>query len=874
MMETSAARGTIGELFQALYEMGFEESQVQAAVRAGCLVVQEAAEWILQGGQQRGTLRTQMETDTGAGAVTAFNPPQGGGSAAANQWPQEALPEASPTSPERESHPLTSTRHPNQRREYEKRQNANLAQVVKEERQAKKKERDLVLRRIAEDRQIRHHKEPAVSSAASSDSPSSQSHVTSHSQCALMVRLPTGQSLRLSFPADSPLSCVCDHLKTLHPSLSPYSLLQTFPTRHFTEEDLPRSLHELGLTPNATLCVRPREQPAAIPELPSPPQEMSPEELPDMDCSVDDLMLHGDRLLPILSSPAQSISHNVHMREEPAQHSWGRGHRLDNEEAGGAVEPQRDIPPGDRHALLAFRDLGSPSHHWPSNGLRLRSADENNEASPPGSAPSPPRPPHVLARAAAEMRQEVTERPPPPKITRVTPISSLRNLALPKALAVITAPSMQYPGSLSGVTPDLAEMIIDYMVKERVLRPKTLELFTGCPVRRLTLNCYPYCTNELVRQLCGFPGLRNLSLISAHLITDQALYVLQHLHRLQHLNLTACRNLTDTCLLHLRGLKHLSHLILDQTKLSDTGMCDFLENTSCPLTHLSVNQTAVTDRTLSLLAIRTPSLRFLSVKHTQVSDVSSMCSLKHLTTLHLDSTLVTLESLQVVRSLPALSTLTLCGAQSLLSDQVLELVSGLSLTRLVLPGRHSLSDGGLSHLSQLRGLTELDLTDHTQITDQGVQHVSQLSRLRVLSLCNTSVSDAGLIHLQGLSHLEELSLDRTKVTSRGVSRCIPLLPHLQVLGLSDTAVGDNVLKLGIQNCKNLLKVNLSRTRVTNKGLRFLKHVPIVQINLDGTGVTLQGVSELMGSCTSLTSVRTANLRLIPSDQVSDEEEVS
>lgn len=248
-----------------------------------------------------------------------------------------------------------------------------------------------------------------------------------------------------------------------------------------------------------------------------------------------------------------------------------------------------------------------------------------------------------------------------------------------------------------------------------------------------------------------------------------------------------------------------------------------------------------------------------------------MCDLKQLTTLHLDSTRVTEESLQTVSFLPVLSTLTLSGVQSLSSSRVLELLSGLSLTRLLLPGRHSLSDAGLSHLSRLSGLLELDLTDHTQITDQGVQHISQLTRLRVLSLCNTSVSDSGLLHLRGLKLLEELSLDRTKVTSRGVSQCIPQLPHLQVLGLSDTGVGDNVLKLGVQNCKNLLKVNLSRTRVTNKGLRFLRHTAIVQLSLDGSGVTLQGVSDLLSGCPTLTSVRANNLRLIPAEEVSEED---
>ncbi|XP_072269187.1 uncharacterized protein [Pyxicephalus adspersus] len=842
--------------------MGFDESQVQAAVRAGCFMVEEAAEWILQGGQHRGTLRTQSGEEQISAAVSAFNPPQDGGGAASCHPISPG--HRGDLSPER--HPLTSSHQLQQRREFEERQNANLAQEVREERLSKKKERDQVLQRIAEDRLMRHSKAQNVSTPAANGEQSRQSHVTPQNHCALMVRLPSGQSLRLGFPAESSLRCVCDHLNSLQPSLSPCSLLQTFPTRHFTEEDLPRSLQDLGLTPNATLCVQPREEPKTNPEPASPPQEPL-----DMDCTLGDLMRHRDHLLPILSSPAQSVSYNVHMREEPTPHSWGRGHRLAPQDEDDAEEGQRVGPEENPLILLPPQGFRSPPHHWPSNGLRLRPLDENNQILPPRSALSPSGPPHALARAAAEMRQETAERSPPPRITRMSSIPPLRSLALHRAMAVITAPSMQYSGSLSGLTPDLAEMIIDHMVKERILRPKTLDLFTGCPVLSITLNCYQYCTNDLIRQLRGFPSLRALSLSSANLITDQALSVMQHLHRLQHLNLSACRNLTESCLLHLKGLKHLSHLILDQTKVSDGGMCDFLVNTCCRLTHLSVNQTAVTERTLSMLVDRMPGLRVLSLKHTKVSDISPLYGLSHLSALHLDSTRISEDSLQVVRSLPGLVTLTLSGVQSLLSDRVLELVSGLSLSRLVLPGRLSLSDGGLSYLPQLRGLTDLDLTDHTQITDRGVQNVSELTRLRVLSLCNTSVSDAGLIHLRGLQLLEELSLDRTKVTSKGVSQCIPHLPHLQVLGLSDTPVGDNVLKLGIKNCKNLLKVNLSRTRVTNKGLRFLRFSSIVQINLDGTGVTLQGVSDLMTMCGSLTSVRAANLRLLPGDQVSDEE---
>ncbi|XP_073533249.1 uncharacterized protein [Phyllobates terribilis] len=847
-MEAPAGPGTVGELLLALYEMGFDESQVRAALRAGCFQVQDAADWILQGGLPRGTLLTQGVIEPGAMAVSAFNPPLQLG----REVSEESSSSGSPSSPE--LHPLPSSRHPEQRREYEERQSASLAREVMEEKRTKKKDRDLVLQRIAEDRRMQHDKKKITTTSErleSREHPAVRN--TTHDHCTLTVRLPSGQCVRLSLAGDSKLQAVYDHVCSLLPT--PGKLLQTFPSRRFTDEDLPLSLQELGLTPSATLCVHPGAH--TSPELLNTSLE------PPM-CDAAQLMMQGDKLLPILRSPAQAVTPNIHMVAEPApQHSWGRGHRLAHQEENGAEEEEA----AGVHAASPDHRVSAGSHQWPESGVRLRSAPQ-----PDGD--SSPHPPHVMARAAAEMRQESAERPEPPRIRRTSAAPTLRSLTLRRAMPIITDPHLQYPGSLSGLTPDLVEMIIDHMIKERILFAKTLELFSGCAVRVISLSCYPYCTNDLVRQLRVFPGLRRLSLSSSSLITDHGLSELKHLQKIQNLNLSGCCNLTESCLLHLRGLKHLSHLVLDQTKVRDGGMCDFLLNTSCSLTHLSVNQTAISERTLSMLVERCPDLRLLSMKHTLVTDISSLSGLKQLTALHLDRTHVTEQSLQTVSSFPALSTLTLSGVQSLNSSRVLELLPGMTLSRLLLPGRDSLSDAGLSHLSCHIGLLELDLTDHTQITDQGVQHIAQLTRMRVLSLCNTSVSDAGLLHLRGLKLLEQLSLDRTKVTSRGVSECIPHLLHLQVLSLSQTGVGDNVLKLGVQKCKNLLKLNLSRTRVTNKGLRFLRNAAIVQLCLDGSGVTPEGVSGVISICPNLTSLRAHHLRLIPADQVSEEEEGS
>lgn len=72
----------------------------------------------------------------------------------------------------------------------------------------------------------------------------------------MQIRLPSGESMRERFPADAPLRSVVEHITGRHPSLPSFSLLQGFPRKRFGEAELACSLHSLGLTPNAALCIQ------------------------------------------------------------------------------------------------------------------------------------------------------------------------------------------------------------------------------------------------------------------------------------------------------------------------------------------------------------------------------------------------------------------------------------------------------------------------------------------------------------------------------------------------------------------------------------------------------------------------------------------
>ncbi|XP_018556246.1 uncharacterized protein LOC108899975 [Lates calcarifer] len=878
---------TIGELFLILSEMGFTEEQIQAAVQAGHFSVPEAAEWLLQGQYPRHRLvkqSSQPET-----AFSAFNPPK-----------EAASTSESPTSPTDSREPLpVESRIKHDKSDFEEQERQRVAQEARAERRQKKQERELVLKRIAEDRRSLQEKSQTSTSTETSPPGGGQKlggkiQTNVDNNCILMIRLPSGESMRERFPADAPLRTVVEV------SLGNVSGKRSLPA-HCTPS---------ASRPNAALCIQttppetpqdprsPVEQPSAGQNEPSPcivpPQPHIP---------VPEGAGEQEPFLPP-PLPNQLWEEAVNYAGIPGvgpsfsgpSHFWGRGQRLvpgNAEEAVGIeIDEEQEGEEEPPHMLNGMPRLPffpenrirggfEPRHHWPEQGNRLREAPAEDPAEPEDAggrvapaAAGQAAVERLLAVQRAAQQEDLPAsqgQPSPPKRPFRTPsVPSLCALAIRATVHLMTAPSMQYSSSLACLTPELAELLLNYMSRERLLRPRTLELFFGCPLQKFVLNCYPYSTNELLRQLRAFTALKHLSLVNSPLITDSGLSILSSLVKLQYLNLASCSKLTDSCLQHIRGLKSLCFLSLDQTKVTDAGMVLYLQSAPSCLSQLSLNQTAVTEATLVVLPTCVPQLRLLSIKQTKVEDVSALAELSSLQTLNLDGTGVTEVSLKHLATLPALSSLSLAGIPVADGNHALQIISGLKLTHLTLPGRHSVNDTGLSHLSTLSLLLELDLTDYTQVTDLGVKQLSTMTRLKKLSLSNTQVTDAGLPSLRGLQELQELCLDRTAVTSRGVAELIVCLPHLQVLGLASTQVGDTVVRRGLIRCNQLVKLNLSRTRITDHGLKFLKHMRLAQVNLDGTGVSLMGIANLL-SFTNISSIRASNTRAIPPDEVSDEE---
>ncbi|MGI6417185.1 MAG: hypothetical protein ACOX1P_16105 [Thermoguttaceae bacterium] len=141
---------------------------------------------------------------------------------------------------------------------------------------------------------------------------------------------------------------------------------------------------------------------------------------------------------------------------------------------------------------------------------------------------------------------------------------------------------------------------------------------------------------------------------------------------------------------------------------------------------------AVPDDHIHHLLHSAPTLRFLNLAHTDVSD----------------------NALGDVGRMKRLSAVTLIGTR--------------------------VGDAGVQQLARLRNLKDLRL-DGTNVTDKGLRFLVDVKGLRELGLRNTAVTDASLEWLGCLDRLELLDVRNTGVTEEGVNRLRSERPGVEIL---------------------------------------------------------------------------------------------
>lgn len=98
-----------------------------------------------------------------------------------------------------------------------------------------------------------------------------------------------------------------------------------------------------------------------------------------------------------------------------------------------------------------------------------------------------------------------------------------------------------------------------------------------------------------------------------------------------------------------------------------------------------------------------------------------------------------------------------------------------------------------------------------------------------LDLRNSAVTDAGLEHLADQQHLTRLNLQRTKVTNRGLERVCPGLTRLESLSVEHTRVDDRGLAF-LAACPQLTTLYLGGSAVKGPGLEHLAEHPLTYLS--------------------------------------------
>ncbi|EDO42505.1 predicted protein [Nematostella vectensis] len=152
----------------------------------------------------------------------------------------------------------------NAKRQIEERKQQELVNQIREDRAKERAAREAVRQQIARDKAEREaqkqaelkERQQAQDTSASTTAASTYTGGGSYSNVRLQFRLPDGSGITHLFPADALLSTahqyVVSHTGSRLPSVA---MSTTYPRRQFTDDDMQRSLTDLGLAPSATIIV-------------------------------------------------------------------------------------------------------------------------------------------------------------------------------------------------------------------------------------------------------------------------------------------------------------------------------------------------------------------------------------------------------------------------------------------------------------------------------------------------------------------------------------------------------------------------------------------------------------------------------------------
>jgi internalin A len=154
------------------------------------------------------------------------------------------------------------------------------------------------------------------------------------------------------------------------------------------------------------------------------------------------------------------------------------------------------------------------------------------------------------------------------------------------------------------------------------------------------------------------------------------------------------------------------------------------------------------------------------------------------------------------------------------------------------------SDDAFAKLLTSKTLKHLDLS-HTSIDGSGLRGCNN-DALVSLNISNTKLSDDYVLDLKGLRSLKAVNMASTRITTKCVES-IASLKDLEELSLAESQLGlrriiDDGAAEQISRLQKLVRLDLSQSKITKKGLAFIQLIPTLEhLTLDRTDISDEAV---------------------------------
>ncbi len=333
--------------------------------------------------------------------------------------------------------------------------------------------------------------------------------------------------------------------------------------------------------------------------------------------------------------------------------------------------------------------------------------------------------------------------------------------------------------------------------------------YTGSKPKELT---------EMLRTLKP-DSLMRMDLNSQPLVTGEveAIAALTGLRQLDLQDTT----LTDDEAKHLSKLTNLTFIAVNKTRVAD----EVLKSASHmpKLVYLSAEYTNVSDKGVVHL-VKLP-LETLRLGYTKAGDKSleEISKLKKLRILAFSGNKVSVPALEKLSKLQALRDFRLCDLKApLRKDELITIGKLGTLDRLTLSGSKIVVDS-LDCLKSLKRLSILELSACSLNDKQLKGGFDSLGKtLGSLDLSSNEITDVTIMRLPIMPALRQIDLSKTRVTEFGL-RYLKKQPKLELVKMDFTALGDTAVPV-IESFGPQVKFSIQTTKITANNLARLEKV--------------------------------------------------